>query len=283
MGQLWHLGAMATALPLLRRLVPPSGKLGFAKLVRAFANRASALPGFPYLWVAMIAGAVLMTVAGAFNTGLMPLPMRAAFWALLSGWSLAKWQLWFVATVRRSSDWLRASLLGALLLNLLLPFEIALALALFDVHVMPGLVETWGRALVISAALFLLIFVAKRKAAATAKRLPEVSGSPLLARAGVAPESLIAIEAEDHYCRLRRADGGSALIHYRFGDALAEMAALEGAQVHRGTWVAARGLRGAVRDGRRWRLELVDGSSILVSASHVRTVRAKGWLRPPQT
>jgi len=281
-AQLWHLGTMATAPPLLRRFASQSGKRGFANRARGFANRAAALPGFPYLWIAMVSGAVVMTVTGAFNTGLMPLPVRAAFWALLSAWALAKWQLWFVVTVRRPADWLRAALLGALLLNLLLPFEIALALAVFGVRVAPGLLETWARAFVISGAVFLLIFFAKRRiSSAPAKPASVAFDSPLLARAGVALESLVAIEAEDHYCRVRRADGGSALIHYRFGDALAEMAGIEGAQVHRGTWVAAAGVRGAVRDGRRWRLRLADGESISVSASHLAVVRARGWLKPP--
>jgi hypothetical protein len=273
---------MATASPLLRRLAPPLGKRGFANGARGFANRVNTLPGFPHLWIAMLAGALLMIVTGGFNTGLMPLPIRAAFWSLLFGWGLFKWQLWFVATVRKPSDWARASGIGALLLNLTLPFEIALALAAFGVRAVPALVDTWGRALLISGVVSLLVFAAKRRfARAAAQSTSGVVESPLLARAGVAAESLVAILAEDHYCRVRRADGGSALIHYRFSDALAEMAGLEGAQVHRGAWVATRGVRGALRQGRRWRLQLADGASIPVSASHLAAVRARGWLRPP--
>jgi DNA-binding LytR/AlgR family response regulator len=101
----------------------------------------------------------------------------------------------------------------------------------------------------------------------------------LLARARVAPEALVAIQAEDHYCRVRRRDGSSALVHYRFADAMTEVAALDGAQVHRGTWVAAAALRGAVRERRRWRLLLADGSSVPVSTSRVAETRSRGWLK----
>lgn len=114
----------------------------------------------------------------------------------------------------------------------------------------------------------------KRKAAAA-------PGQGLLARARVAPEALAAIEAEDHYCRVHRKDGGDALIHYRFGDALAEVAEIEGAQVHRGSWVAADAVTGAEREGRRWLLVLSDGTKVAVSPPHLAEARRRGWLTAP--
>ena len=101
----------------------------------------------------------------------------------------------------------------------------------------------------------------------------------LLGRARVNAETLAAIEAEDHYCRVRRTDGSDALIHYRFGDALAEVAEIEGQQVHRGAWIAQGAVTGALRDGRRWHLLLGDGTRVAVSATHLPQVRARGWLR----
>ena len=101
----------------------------------------------------------------------------------------------------------------------------------------------------------------------------------LLARARVNAETLAAIEAEDHYCRVRRTDGSDALIHYRFGDALAEVAQIDGQQVHRGAWIAQDAVIGAIRDGRRWRLLLSDGTKVAVSATYLPRVRARGWLR----
>ena len=103
----------------------------------------------------------------------------------------------------------------------------------------------------------------------------------LLGRARVSPEALAGVEAEDHYCRVRQRDGRSALIHYRFGDALAELQALDGAQVHRGAWVAADAVEGAERAERRWRLRLAGGTTVPVSATYAAEARRRRWLRTP--
>jgi DNA-binding LytR/AlgR family response regulator len=109
---------------------------------------------------------------------------------------------------------------------------------------------------------------------------PVIAPDGLLARAGIAdPATLQAIEAEDHYCRLHLAGGRSLLILHRFGDALKEVADLDGAQVHRGAWVSAKDVAGAERYGRRWLLLLAGGARIPVSARFTKIARARGWLR----
>jgi len=261
------------------------GNAGFAKRVRNFANRVSALPGFPILPVAGFAAALLMIIVGAFGTGQMPLAMRAGFWGALLGWNILKWQIWFALLIRRPADWPRASAIGALVLNLPLPFEIALVLRLFGIVDAPGPAQTWAKALAISLVVFLVLLIAgiRRRAepvAAAAGAPPVIAPDGLLARAGVLdPATLQAIEAEDHYCRLHLTGGRSLLLLYRFGDALREVAGLGGAQVHRGAWVSGGGVTGAERDGRRWWLLLADGTRIPVSARFTRVARAKGWLR----
>jgi hypothetical protein len=260
---------MASTLPIdpARRAI---GKAAFAKRVLAFVKPAAAgLPGFPLLWVASAAAALLMIVTGGFGTGDLPLGLRAFFWAMLIGWNLAKWQSWFALTVKTPTDWMRSALVGAVLLNLLIPLEIGLCLRAIGVHAAPLWPATWGRALLISLVLFAPIYVVKRRLwPARAAALPHAPDG-LLARAGVGPERLVAVAAEDHYCRVHRAEGSSALVHYRFADALAELAGLDGGQVHRGIWVAAPAVSGALREGRRWRLLLSDGRSVPVSASHL--------------
>lgn len=274
---------MASTLPVDRpRLV--RSKPAFANRVRRFVKPAAArllgLPGFPILWVASAAAAMLMIVTGGFGTGQLPLGMRSLFWMLLLGWGCAKWQIWFVLTVRKPADWMRASLVGSFLLNLPLPVEIGLCLRLLGVAGGPGPWETWLRALALGAAVLAPIYAIThrpRPIAAPAGAAP--SPDRLLARCRIVAEDLIAVAAEDHYCRVHRRDGSSILLHYRFADALAEVTALDGAQVHRGIWVAAMAVRGAVRDGRRWRLRLADGRLVPVSASHLGAVRSRGWLR----
>jgi DNA-binding LytR/AlgR family response regulator len=89
---------------------------------------------------------------------------------------------------------------------------------------------------------------------------------------------LLAVTSEDHYLRLHMEGGDKPLILYRFGDALAELGALDGLQVHRGAWIAARAVTAADREGRRWWLRLPDGTRLPVSERHLPAVRARGWL-----
>lgn len=259
------------------------GNTGFAKRARNFANRVAALPGFPILPIAGFAAAMLMIIVGAFGTGQMPLAMRAGFWGVLLSWNILKWQIWFALLVRRPTDWPRASAIGAVVLNLPLPFEIALSLRLFGIDDSPGLAQTWAEAFAISVVVFLVLIIAgvrRRAEPGTAVTAPLViAPDGLLARAGITdPAALQAIEAEDHYCRLHLAGGRSLLVLHRFGDALKEVANHDGAQVHRGAWVSARGVAGAERDGRRWLLLLADGARIPVSTRFTKIVRARGWL-----
>jgi hypothetical protein len=276
---------MATAQPRpLDRQPPPPGKRGFVKRVAGFANRAWALPGFPGLWIAGAAAAALMTLVGGFNTGALPLGMRAGFWALLMAWCTLKWQIWFALTVRRPRDWTWSGLLSIVPLGLPLPYEIATAAWLVGVRgaSWPHPYDTWGKALAMGLLVCAVCSLAgwrvyhMQSAALAAPPPPD----GLLDRARTESAMLAAIEAEDHYCRVRRTDGSSALLLYRFGDALGEVGSIDGAQVHRGSWVAAAAVKGAERDGRRWRLVLADGSRVAVSATHVAEARRRGWLRP---
>ena len=64
---------------------------------------------------------------------------------------------------------------------------------------------------------------------------------------------------------------------YRFGDAVRELVGIDGLQVHRGAWVAAAGITGAARDGRKYRLRVGD-VEVPVSTTSLPAVRARGWL-----
>ncbi|RYY26051.1 MAG: LytTR family transcriptional regulator [Sphingomonadales bacterium] len=253
------------------------GKRGFAKAAHGFAKRAMALPGFPYLWIGCAAAAGLMTITGGFRTGDLPLDKRALFWMVLMGWNAIKWQALFALFVRKQSDWWRVSLLGGVPLNLMLPLEIAGAGRIAGTGVTAPPLEILGRAASISLGIFLVCSLIGWMLWRRAQPRP-MPASGLLARARIDPAHLIAIEAEDHYCRVHDRSGASALIHYRFGDAIEEVSGLEGTQVHRGTWVAANAVEGAAREGRRWALLLAGGQRVAVSATYLPQARARGWL-----
>ncbi len=91
-------------------------------------------------------------------------------------------------------------------------------------------------------------------------------------------EEVLALQAEEHYVRIYT-NNGAELVHYRFGDAVAEMPPELGLRVHRSWWVAEDAVRSAKRGSRRWQLRLESDVSVPVSDSYVQAVREKGWLK----
>jgi hypothetical protein len=249
---------------------------GFAKWVRKFVDRALALPGLAPLAVGCAAAIVLATVVGAFGTIDMPLGTRLGFWSVLIGWNMVTWLAWFAWTVRAPKDWRRAGAIGAVVVNLPLPLEIPFVLWLFGVPSEINPLRTWIEAGAISLTLFVVLFFASPHHRAA----PALTDDGILFRAGVRDLADVqAVTAEDHYCRLHLAGGAKPLVLARFADALAELAGIDGEQVHRGAWIAAASVDGAVRDGRAWRLVTSDGTRLPVSASYLAAVRARGWLK----
>jgi hypothetical protein len=250
---------------------------GFANAARNFANHVVALPGFVPLTAGGLAAIVLATITGAFGTIAMAYPARFGFWSLLIGWNIAKWIVWFAWRVRRPQDWRRAAAIGALVINLPLPLEIPLTLRLFGVSTAIDPARTWIEAAAISVTLSVALFLARRAGPAKAV-MPADTG--ILFRAGVRDLAEVhGLRAEDHYCRVHLDDGRSLLVLARFADLRAELAGSDGEQVHRGAWVAAAGMDGAVREGRAWRLVLSDGTRLPVSETYLSAVRARGWLK----
>lgn len=201
---------------------------------------------------------------------------------------IVKWQIWLIATVRRDSDWVRASLIGTPLLAIALPLEIQASFALVGVEVRIGPGDIWAKALVIGAIIFLTVTAvtwgrASLPASVPAAPPPAVDKRPaLLDRAGIARiGDLQMVEAEDHYCRLHLGTGASVLLHLRFGDAMGQLADVDGLQINRGIWIAAAAVRGAVREGRRWWLVTTGDRRVPVSARFANDVRARGCLHPP--
>ncbi len=252
------------------------GKRGFANAVRKFAKRAGALPGFRMLVAGGAAAIALATITGAFGTIDLPLGRRLGFWSVLIGWNVLLWMAWFAWRVRKPSDWPVTAAIGALVINLPLPLEIPLTLRLFGIAAPISPARVWIEAVAISAVLFVVLFFARRRPAR-----PAVLGEDgALFRAGVRDLAQVhGVRAEDHYCRIHLSEGRSLLVLARFSDMLAELAGIDGEQVHRGAWVAAAGVDGAVRDGRAWRIVLADGTRLPVSASYAASVRARGWLK----
>lgn len=87
---------------------------------------------------------------------------------------------------------------------------------------------------------------------------------------------LYAVEAEDHYLRVHTSRG-SDLIAMRLVDAVAELEGFEGAQVHRGWWVARNAVRHSVRRRGRAILILEGGLKAPVSRTYAPALRRERW------
>jgi len=247
----------------------------FANRARGFAKRAAALalPVFP---AAAGAAILVATAAGAFGTQALPPLHRLGFWTVLIGLNTILWIGWFTWSVRAPSDWWRAAALGAIILNLPLPFEIALILRLFGGADPRQLGTTWLHAAAISAAIVLVVAAA---VGAVRARRPSRPVKGRLWRAGFRDAGgVAAICAEDHYCRVSLADGTNRLVHARFSDLVEEVGAVEGAVVRRGQWVACSAVRSIHRERRRWKLVLADGRAVAVAPSCLADLRDRGWL-----
>jgi hypothetical protein len=88
--------------------------------------------------------------------------------------------------------------------------------------------------------------------------------------------ALIAVEAEDHYLRVHT-DAGDELITARFGDALAELAAVPGFRTHRSWWVAADAIDGVKWLRGRGEAQLTCGLTVPISRSNAAPLKAAGW------
>lgn len=240
--------------------------------------------------VIALAAALVCAVSGPFETARLPLATRSLFWLVLIGFNVIKWRAWghFMPPLL-PAGWIGTIGLvvgGGVLLNATLPFEINWLLAAVGV----SLRLEWAGTFLIATTLSLVIGVVIATIHATGPARAEGGPqSPMTDALPSAPAAtglaarvnlgdLNAIVAEDHYLRLHLADGQAPLILYRFGDAVRELAGIDGLQVHRGCWVAAAAVTGAVRDGRKWRLQIAGGIEVAVSETHLAAVRARGWL-----
>lgn len=242
--------------------------------------------------IALIVGIIIIvTLAGPFGSFALPLGTRFLLWSSLIGINTAKWSLWTTQILPRFTGKRQLAMVGvgALVLNVTIGWEVEVVYAAVGRPIDLPVLKTWVIAAAISLTIGAVIWATGRDgiseqpplAAAPASIAP---GSLLARKAGLnSLTDLYAVEAEDHYVRLYLPDRRRPLILYQFGDALAELAGIDGLQVHRSVWVAERAIISARREGRNWRLEIVDGVRFPVGPSFLATVRARGWLARDRT
>lgn len=86
--------------------------------------------------------------------------------------------------------------------------------------------------------------------------------------------NILRIEAQEHYVRIITS-AESRMVLLRFTDAVRELPASAGMQVHRSHWVAFTEFKEFLRDGQNLKLKLKSDELIPVSRSHRQQVEAK--------
>jgi hypothetical protein len=175
---------------------------------------------------------------------------------------------------------------------------LSIVLALFSAWVWPpnhgrvsSLFSQYGQALVIAEPFaFVYYFVVDRVWMPEVR--PRVSPAPETRAAEHPPgangrfldrlpprlgRDLLCLQMEDHYVRAHTAKG-SDLILTPLKDAIAELGAADGLQVHRSWWVARAAVAEPVASGRNLVLRLSNGLEVPVSRASVAKLRAAGWL-----
>ncbi|MGH1479985.1 MAG: LytTR family DNA-binding domain-containing protein [Geminicoccales bacterium] len=100
-----------------------------------------------------------------------------------------------------------------------------------------------------------------RKSSALERRFPEIAG-----------QTLLAIEADEHYVRLHT-DAGSKHVLYRFRDAIKDVEDLAGLRIHRSWWIAEDAMEDLEQTASGFGLKLKGGLIAPVSQTYRRDVQ----------
>lgn len=226
---------------------------------------------------------VVLAVGGPFDTyDELSFGRRLAFWGVIVGLSVLGGRLIRLLAQRLVGDWP------------ILPRIVAVAAAiglglgpvlwLFSRQVMGANVIGAPQFILFVFVVGLVVQVLRlllaehRPPPAPNLRDPGAEGPRLFDR--IAPElrgQLLRLSARNHYIEVHT-DRGQTDILLRFSDALAELAEIDGAQVHRSHWVAWAAVTGAERERSRVVLVLSDGARVPVSRRHERLLADRGLI-----
>lgn len=228
--------------------------------------------------------ALLLALSGAFGTQRLPLLERMAFWlgVILPG-SLVAYVLGHTLTTRLGLSNRPVALSVALVVLVSIvqtPVVLGVQVTVFHQPVTwASFLGTAPSILAVTIALTVMIVMTRQRAPpVTHSAAPGAAPAKFLDRmpARLRGGELYAVEAEDHYLRLRTSKGED-LILMRLSDAVKELEGLEGAQTHRSWWVARDAIVEAERGDGRATLTLKDGVQAPVSRAYARALREAGW------
>jgi hypothetical protein len=241
--------------------------------------------------------AVFMTITGALGTGETPLATRFAFWIVVmeSGALIAMGVEVAVSTWGRLKPWPWVEG-AAVAFGIALPLTLVVAAMrsiLFDLPMIPAsaLIVMFGYVFFVSLIMTSLSVLMER--VHIQPSAPESIAAPASAPEQIEtlPDTrfkdrlplhlqdavLYAVQSEDHYLRVHT-DRGEAMILHRLSDAISELSAIEGRQVHRSWWVAKAAIQSVRKADNKVELILTNNLTIPVSRTTAPVLRKAGWM-----
>ena len=229
----------------------------------------------------LLGAAVILGFAGPFNTDtVMALLPRFAYWGVIV---VLCYSVGYFGN-KAADVW--AGPRSSLMRRILIAAPLTAIGVLAIVYLINGLaIGFWatgrdlaliaGNVVVISSVITSIFYVAENSAAAST----EIAAPPaLLDRIPFdlrAP--LVSLTVEDHYVRIRTTKGED-LVLWRLADAMREVGATKGMQVHRSHWIALPQVTAANRKGDGAVLGMTHGPDIPVSRANVSKLKEAGLL-----
>lgn len=233
--------------------------------------------------VALVVLGLFLAAIDAFESGQLPAHLRYLYWqmALVGGGVIAaliepvlarrlegRPTLFAVAQLAAMTPPIAAwvSVIPLIVFGSPAPADLILPL-------LPDVMTVNVAVLMLAVAVRRILMPAQIPAASEGVAPPDIRARlpPRLARA-----RLVAIEAEDHYLRIRT-EAGSALVLMRLSDALTALKGADGFRVHRSWWVARVAVEAASWKGGRGELILSDGAVAPVSRTYAAGLRDTDW------
>ncbi|MBF9049411.1 hypothetical protein GTA62_01755 [Roseobacter sp. HKCCD9010] len=231
--------------------------------------------GQPAVVVTLAGLSAILALIGPFGTdrvlGLVP---RFGYWAVLVAASYVI-GYWASAVLKPVLPTRGAVIWIGLVIGLgVSVFVVALNYAVFSFLPDPGDLPRFVATVVAISMIITFVFDVADRQTRSVPPDDEAPPAPLLDRLPLEKRGpLVALSVEDHYVRVRTTKG-EEMVLMRLTDAIREVGATAGLQVHRSHWVALDAVRSARREGDRAILTMSHGGDIPVSRSRLADAKS---------